>query len=107
MINKSKILGLLGLAMRAGKIVAGADAVEEAYTKRKLKLIILAEDASERTKSNFYKLVDNKAVHICEFGEMSEIAKAIGKTPKAVIGVKDINFSKEIIKNINGGEIIG
>nr|MBP3681170.1 hypothetical protein [Clostridia bacterium] len=68
---------------------------------------MISEDASERTKNNFYKLIDKQFVHICEFGTMDEIGKSIGKTPKAVVGIKDINFSKEIIKNINGGDIIG
>lgn len=85
----------------------GTDAVKEAFLNKKIKLIILTKDASERTKKNFYMLTENSDVHICEFGEMIEIGKAIGKTPKAVIGIKDINFSKEIIKKINGGEIIG
>lgn len=52
-------------------------------------------------------MIDKQFVHICEFGTMDEIGKSIGKTPKAVVGIKDINFSKEIIKNINGGDIIG
>lgn len=85
----------------------GSDAVKDAFLNKKLKLIILTEDASERTKKNFYTLIEKSDIHICEFGKMEEIGKAIGKTPKAVIGIKDINFSKEIIKNINGGEIIG
>ncbi|MBE5806517.1 MAG: 50S ribosomal protein L7ae [Clostridiales bacterium] len=107
MVNKTKILGLLGLARRAGKIVSGADAVKEAYMKKKLKLVILSEDASERTKSNFYNLIDRQFVNICEFSTMDELGHIIGKTPKAVIGIKDINFAKEIIKNINGGDVIG
>ena len=51
MIN-SKILGVIGLAMKAGKICFGADSVEENIEKRKVKLLIIAEDSSERTKNN-------------------------------------------------------
>ena len=46
MIN-SKVYGLIGLAMRAGKIAFGADSVEDLIKKRKLKLVNVAEDSSD------------------------------------------------------------
>ncbi len=58
MINK-KILGLLGLATKAGKVVFGTDACIEAINKKKTKLVIVSEDASDRTKSNFEYLCVN------------------------------------------------
>ena len=48
MIN-NKILGLVGFAARARKIAFGADSVEIDIKARKVKLIIVAEDASDRT----------------------------------------------------------
>ena len=53
MTSKSRVLGLIGLSAKAGKIEFGADAVEEVITRKKAKLVIVAEDASERTKKNF------------------------------------------------------
>ena len=38
---------------------------------------------------------------------IKEISKTIGQCNKAIIGIKDTNFSNEIIKIINGGEAIG
>lgn len=38
---------------------------------------------------------------------IDEISSSIGKDNKAVIAIKDINFSNEILKLIDGGEIIG
>lgn len=49
MTNK-KILGLIGLSARARKVSFGADSVETQAKKGKVKLFIIAEDASERTK---------------------------------------------------------
>ena len=53
MIDKLRVLGMLGLAAKAGKITFGADSCKEAIMKNKVKLIILAQDASERTKTKF------------------------------------------------------
>ena len=38
---------------------------------------------------------------------IEEISKTIGQCNKAIIGIKDTNFSNEIMKIINGGEAIG
>ena len=39
--------------------------------------------------------------------KIKELSKAIGKQNKAVIGITDVNFSNEMLKIINGGEVIG
>ena len=38
---------------------------------------------------------------------VEKISKSIGNNNKAVIGITDNNIAKEIIKKINGGEVIG
>lgn len=106
MIN-NKILGLIGLAARARKVCFGADSVEERTNKKKVKLLIIAEDASERTKDKFSKLAQKQNIPIIIIGEISILSKAIGKSNKAIIGIEDINLSNEIQKINNGGEVIG
>lgn len=106
MINKN-ILGLIGLAMKAGKVAFGADSVEENITKRKAKLIIISKESSERTKSKFVKLCEKYNIPIIIDGKIEELSKKIGKNNKAVIGIKDINFANSIQKKYNGGDIIG
>ena len=106
MINK-KILGLIGLSAKAGKISFGADSVETQIRKRKINLVIIAENSSERTKDKFKKISQENGIPYIIIGEIDELSKAIGKSNKAIIGIKDLNLSKEIQKINNGGEIIG
>lgn len=103
MINKEKISGMLGLATRAGKITFGADSTKEAIIKKKIKLIIIAEDASERTKSKFLELAKTNNISAYVIMNIETLSKSIGKKNKAVVGLIDINFSKAIIEIINGG----
>lgn len=103
----NKILGLIGLAMKAGKICFGADSVEENIEKRKVKLLIIAEDSSERTKNKFIEKGQKQNIPIIIDSNIEEISKTIGKSNKAIIGVKDINFAKSIQEKYNGGDIIG
>lgn len=106
MINK-KILGLIGLSARARKICFGADSVEEHVKKKKVKLILVATDSSERTKEKFKKISDENKIPIIITGEIETLSKAIGKSNKAIIGIEDINLANEIQKINNGGEVIG
>ncbi len=106
MTNK-KILGLIGLSARARKVSFGADSVEIQAQKGKLSLLIIAEDASERTKDKFNKISKQYNIPIVIHGKIEELSKAIGKNNKAILGIEDINLSKEIQKINNGGEVIG
>ena len=106
MIN-NKILGLIGLAARARKVCFGADSVEDRTSRRQVKLLIVAEDASERTKDKFKKIAEKENVPIIVKGEIELLSKAIGKSNKAIIGIEDINLSNEIQRINNGGGVIG
>ncbi len=106
MINR-KILGLIGFAAKARKVCFGADSVEMQIKKRKVNVVIIAEDSSERTKEKFKKLCETYKIPIIIGGKIEIISKAIGKSNKAVIGIEDINLATEIAKINNGGEFIG
>lgn len=106
MIN-NKILGLIGLAARARKICFGADSVEIEIKKKKVHIVIVATDASTRTKDKFKQLCEEYSVPIIIEEEIEILSKAIGKSNKAIIGIQDINLASEIQKIKNGGELIG
>lgn len=106
MINNN-ILGLIGLAMKAGKVCFGADSVEENVIKQKVKLLIISEDSSERTKNKFINICKKYNVPVIIDGDIDTLSKSIGKNNKAIIGIKDINFAESIQKKYNGGDIIG
>ena len=103
----SNIIGIIGLAARARKISFGADSVEEDIKRRKTKLVIVALDSSERTKDKFKKICETYHIPIIIDASIDEISKAIGKSNKAIIGIRDDNMVKGIQEKYNGGEVIG
>lgn len=107
MENNNKIYGLLGLARRAGKISFGTESSIETIEKKKAKLVIVAEDSSDRTKKNFKELCESFKVELRIIGTIELLSQSIGQVNKAVLVVKEENFAKEILKRIDGGEIIG
>ena len=106
-MTESRVFGLLGLSAKAGKICFGKDACTDLIEKRKIKLVIVAMDAADRTKKDVKFICDNNNTKICFYGPIESLSKAIGKSNKAIIGIKEENFAKQIEKIINGGEVIG
>lgn len=106
MIN-NKVYGLLGLTAKAGKIAFGTDSCLDLIEKRKVKLIIVAEDSSERTISNFQNKCKENHIDFYLFGKKDDLSKAIGKVNKTVVGIKDKNLAGAIQKILNGGDVIG
>lgn len=100
-VNVTKrVLGMLGLAMKAGKVVIGTEQVIAYLQKKKLKLVLVSGSASDGTK---------KKIHFkCEFYQTrkeeltvdtDELGRLLGKTyTPAVVGITDENFSNAIIK---------
>lgn len=105
---KDRVLGMLGISAKAGKVVCGNDATIEDIERHKVKLVIVAEDASEKTKKNMKYVCEKNKVPILEFGNIDEISRTIGKTNKAIIGIKSKSLSEAIEKLIknNGGDLI-
>lgn len=106
MIN-NKVLGLIGLAMKAGKVCFGADSVEENISNKKVKLLIISKESSERTQKKFIEICNKNNIPVIIDGEIDILSNAIGKNNKAIIGIKDENFANSIQKKYNGGDVIG
>lgn len=105
-MKTNKIFGLIGLAARARRVAFGADSVELEIKKNKVHILLIAEDASDRTKEKFKKLANDNNIEIITYGLIDEISKAIGKSNKAIIGILDKNISNEIKKINNGGDLL-
>lgn len=93
--------------MKSGNVSFGADSVEENILKKKIKLVIISEDSSERTKNKFINICEKNNVPVIIDGNIDSLSKAIGKSNKAILGIKDLNFAESIQKKYNGGDIIG
>ena len=98
-MNNDKILSLMGLARRAGKISLGHDAAIGAVVKNKAKLCVLSSDASDRLKNEFHHAVsfDGKNIPLVVLEEdMLSLSKAVGAKCR-VLTVDDEGFAKKIL----------
>lgn len=91
---------LLGLAQKGGKIVSGWSLVKKLIPLKKIKLVIISQDASEGTKSYFKDMCEKFNVPFCIFGNSYDLGKSIGKDERKILGIKDYYFSKKIIEYV-------
>lgn len=101
----SKVYALLGLAKKAGRLVAGEDTCIRAIKSRSAFLVIVAEDASDNTKKEFVDACSYRNVDCLFFGQKVLLGKYIGKELRSVIAILDKGFAKALKKIINNCSI--
>lgn len=98
--NKEKVLNLIGLSKRAGKIVTGDDTVMAKLRGKKLDAIFIACDASPRTIDKYDKKCFFYNCLMINIFNQNELSKAIGKENIKIIGLSDKGFFEAIKKLI-------
>ncbi len=98
-ILKDKILGLIGLCKKAGKIVAGAQLCEKEIRAGRSELIIVADDISQSGNKAITDICTHYKKNFIICCSMSELGKAVGAAgDRSVVSVNDKGFSKAILK---------
>lgn len=105
--TEKKILSLVGLATKAGKIASGEFQTEAAIKDRTAKIVLIAEDASENTKKLFLDKSSFYGIPSYFIGTKETLGRAIGKEYRAVLAVSEEGLADAIQKKItmqNGQE---
>ena len=92
-----KVLSMLGMATRAGKVVGGEFSVEKSVKTGKSCLVIVAEEASDNTKKMFTNMCTYYNVPIYFYSSKEILGHAIGKNSRASVSVQDNGFANTII----------
>ncbi len=100
----NKVLSLTGLAVRAGKVVSGEFAVENAIRDGKAWLVIVTEDASDNTKKKFRDKSAYYEVPYVVLGTKETLGHAIGKEMRASLAITDKGFAENILKHLEQSE---
>ncbi len=97
---ESKLLGLLGIARRAGHIVIGFDAVKAAVTDGRAQFILLAADRSAKTEKELrYAAQGNPCPIRVLAADKEALAHALGlQKPVAVAATDDRGFAAAMLK---------
>jgi ribosomal protein L7Ae-like RNA K-turn-binding protein len=97
-----EVLGLLGLARRAAKVVIGATAVRHEIRRQRAMLLIFATDFSPATKARLLAEA-HYSPPVFDFGTMQEWGAFFSRSAKTKIGViaiTDKNFAAGILQKL-------
>ena len=107
MKNNNKVLSLLGLATKAGKVASGEFSTEKSVKTGKGFLVLVADDASQNTKKKFQNMCDFYEVPIYFIANKEELGRFCGKEFRASLAVQDENFAKAMLKELQKLESCG
>ena len=97
-VELETIVSLLHLARRAGKLIMGTAACEQSMQRHKAKLVILAEDISERTKKNIEKIKSKAPIIFCSTKDM--LGEEFDRNKLGILVVEDGNFAHGIMRRL-------
>ena len=98
---RRKLLGYMGFAARARKIVNGYNTCVFTMEKGKVRLLIIAEDLAENSKKKMIAAAGRLKVEYRVFGDSEEMSHMTGTAGKGIFGITDENFAKVISKEID------
>ena len=96
----NRIFAMIGIAMKAGKVVSGEFSTEKAVKTGKAFLVIVSEAASENTKKMFRNMCTFYEVPMFVYGTKDELGHAMGKEMRASLALTDEGFAKSLIKKL-------
>lgn len=107
MSDEKRILGFIGLAMKAGAVESGFDQVVSAVKSGKAGLLIIARDISSGTLDKLLRVLANSGKEIpgiYSFSDMRSLGYAIGKSDRGILAIEGEGFCKKLDSMLAGFE---
>ncbi len=97
-MQRDKVLLMIGLARRAGKICSGAPLCEKEIKAKRSELIIIAEDTSPASKKAITDSCKHYKVNYIEYSNTDALGRAVGADGvRTVVSVNDKGFADAIM----------
>lgn len=99
-MRTDKILSMLGLAKKAGKLAGGEFSVEKAVKSGRAAVVIVAADASQNTHKLFINMCTFYQVPCYLYSSKEELGHALGRDIQASVAALDDGFADAIEKRL-------
>ncbi len=85
---------LLGLGLRAGRVVIGVAGVRAKLRRDALQCVVVAGDASQRTRDKVERLARARGVPIVRGPDALRLGAGLGRTPVQAVGIEDAGLAR-------------
>jgi ribosomal protein L7Ae-like RNA K-turn-binding protein len=95
----NRIYQSIGIAYRARMVVSG-DVLLSKIRNKAVSLVIVADDASLRTKKMYQDKCNFYHIPIVIYGSKENLSQAMGKTNNVAIGIENQGFAKKVYNQL-------
>lgn len=92
-----RVLGLVGLGLRGGRVVVGVEAVRAGLQRGDLRCVVMARDASPRAVEKVVRLARAREVACVWVAEAAVLGARLGRPPVMVVGVRDAKLAAGLV----------
>lgn len=96
-----KLLGMVGLAVRAGKAAFGVFMTEKAIDEGRASLVIAAEDIGTSNRRRIEGKCRAENIKLIFYSDKASLSRAAGKKDMPVIAICDEGFADAIVKKVD------
>lgn len=93
-----RLTGLLGLGARAGNVVIGVSGVRVQLQRGKLAVVVLAADASQRTREKVERLARARGVAVLRGPVADRLGAQLGRPPVQTVGTGDRALARGLMR---------
>lgn len=90
------MLGLLGLAARAGHVAVGTEQVRALAGKGRVRFVMVASDLSANGRQRIVPMLEHRGLAYAERHTRAELGEAVGHGPTGAIGLTDPRLAERI-----------
>lgn len=101
MADPEAVWRIIGLAVRAGRVMTGTEGTHQALRRNKARLVLLATDTAEDTAQKTRRLCQQTGVPLRQFGTKADMGHWTGHAERAVSAILDDGFTGRIIRLID------
>lgn len=96
-----RVLSMIGLARKAGKLTSGEFLCEDAVRSGKACLVVLATDAAKNSSKNLTDSTNYYKVPLVVYGTKESLGNAIGCNQRAAVCITDPGIAQKIVSLIH------
>jgi len=101
------LLRLLGVGMNGRLVIVGVQQVRDAAQRGKLKLAVIAPDASHNSLDKVVPMLRAKRIRMIEGPSATELGAAVGRESTAAVGVVDAQLARGIRALVESAPVEG
>jgi ribosomal protein L7Ae-like RNA K-turn-binding protein len=97
-----RLTRLLGLGLRAGRVVVGVSGVRAGLQRESVHCVVLAADASARTREKVERLAVARGIPVLRGPDALELGARLGRPPVQAVGVEDGALARGLMASLGG-----